>query len=589
MRFIYTKISILIFLVATPTFASITFTDGKWESTFDCVDWDQFDVVDCDGIERSGNWSCDGTGSSIESAANNPDGDGGKGARFWKCSGDVNLNSGTLKVVFPSAQNEIWVRWYERYESGFSWGGSIDVKSLYFKDAVSNPYVGYQGGRYRMYWGGSDGPWPGMVEENDGGWEDVYGTTSDGSWHCFEVYMKMDTNGSNGVGRLWVDGNLVAEETTIDYGTVSGWDYFDFLSNQKDPGLARAYYVDFDDVVIYNTTPPNTDSEDNPYIGPLGETSENAEPPSTGTTLLSESFENDSWSARSWYDGTDSTGTTSGGYSGNALEWTWTSSATKPTGFSTIRRKFTASNEFLIEYYVKYETGWRGSGQNYHPHLVQIASSEDTDYQGTGDSNSMLYFESVANTSSPYTNYYQVAHQDMQRVNQSEGTPPVDLRETTETRSANHCNTPYSASGATGGDCYADGADYYSANRWRAQAITIPANEWVLVQVYIKGNTFSGGEGNFDGILRAWVGGDLAVESEQVLFAAGVYESVMAWDKLILAPYIGDGSPIEQSMWIDELTISTVGIETPATFQRATIGGKSPSIGGMVPVFVDGE
>lgn len=31
------------------------------------------------------------------------------------------------------------------------------------------------------------------------------------------------------------------------------------------------YYVDFDDMVIYNATPPNTDSGGNPYIGPLGD------------------------------------------------------------------------------------------------------------------------------------------------------------------------------------------------------------------------------------------------------------------------------------------------------------------------------
>lgn len=261
----------IVFCLPTLSFAAITFDgNGKWETTFDCAEQTQFvGTLDCDGMNWSGDYSTDGHVTTIESSANNPSGLGGYGAKFWKNDGE-NANSGTIAVTFPSAQDEVWVRWYERYQSGFQWGASTDVKSLYFKATGSNPYVGYQYGNYRMYWGGSLGPWPAGAA---GGWDDVYGTASDGTWHCFEVYMKMDTNGANGIGRLWVDGVLVAEETTIDFGTISGWDYFNFLSNQKYPDNGEAMYVDFDDMVVYNTTPPNTDDDGNAYIGPLGETS----------------------------------------------------------------------------------------------------------------------------------------------------------------------------------------------------------------------------------------------------------------------------------------------------------------------------
>lgn len=277
MRYIYIKIFIIIvFLFPCHSFAEITFTNGKWESTFDCAEYISFSgTMDCDGMADSGGpWTVDGNQTTITSAANNPDGGGGRGARFWKGDGE-NICSSTIAVTFPSDQPEIWVRWYERYQSGFEWGATYDVKSLYFKNAQSYPYVGYKADGYRFYFGGSAaGPWPGYGDFA-GLWTDVYPTgTADGTWHCFEVYMKAETDGqSDGVGRIWIDGELIAEETAMDWGSsgFDGWTYFDFLSNQKYPSNGQAMYVDVDDMVVYNTTPPNTDGSGNPYIGPLGE------------------------------------------------------------------------------------------------------------------------------------------------------------------------------------------------------------------------------------------------------------------------------------------------------------------------------
>jgi hypothetical protein len=31
----------------------------------------------------------------------------------------------------------------------------------------------------------------------------------------------------------------------------------------------------------------------------------------------------------------------------------------------------------------------------------------------------------------------------------------------------------------------------------------------------------------------------------------------MQFDQLVIAPYIGDGSPISQGLWIDDLTVAT--------------------------------
>lgn len=57
-----------------------------------------------------------------------------------------------------------------------------------------------------------------------------------------------------------------------------------------------------------------------------------------------------------------------------------------------------------------------------------------------------------------------------------------------------------------------------------------------------------------DGIVRVWVGDTLAIEDTGMIFAANAYATT-SWDKVVLAPWIGDGSPKAQAMWIDELKV----------------------------------
>jgi hypothetical protein len=209
---------------------------------------------------------------------------------------------------------------------------------------------------------------------------------------------------------------------------------------------------------------------------------------------------------------------------------------------------------------VKYGSGWIGSGVNYHPHLIYVASSDDDVYGSLSRSNSMIYFESVADLNSPYLNYPHIAHQDMYRAVSSES----DLTSQTELRSANNCDTPYSLSGATSGTCYNDGSGWYSSNTWASTSVSIAENEWVKITAYLKSNTYTSGVGNFDGIMKLWVNSQLAIDSTGVLFSAGSYEG-STWDKVILGPWIGDGSPLTQTMWLDELSIWTVSSSSSST------------------------
>jgi hypothetical protein len=275
---------------------------------------------------------------------------------------------------------------------------------------------------------------------------------------------------------------------------------------------------------------------------------------SEGATLFSESFENADYSGRGWYDSTTHGTIVGGGQSGNCLQWSWANGEVMPVNGWAMRKEFTATDSLYLSFYVKFQTGWRGSQQAYHPHMLYILSDIDDPYSGLANAYLDAYIEFRSDTSSPYAIRPQLALQDQNRVNTSYGTPPNDLTAVTENRSVNYCNTPVSA-GASG-DCYAD-APYYSANTWRAANASVTTNVWHHVEVYFRMNTIFGGKGQSDGVMQEWLDGTQVVDHSDVLYRTN-QDATKKWAQFVFGPYIGDGSPIAQTMWIDELTLGTV-------------------------------
>jgi hypothetical protein len=76
------------------------------------------------------------------------------------------------------------------------------------------------------------------------------------------------------------------------------------------------------------------------------------------------------------------------------------------------------------------------------------------------------------------------------------------------------------------------------------------------VEAYFKLNSISKGKGLPDGQLRYWFDGALIIEHTNVLMRTGANPD-MKWNQFLIAPYIGDGSPVDQTMWLDDLRIST--------------------------------
>ena len=105
---------------------AIDFINGGWSTSFDysseCSMSGAAGGVNCGDINddflnwdrgtqgRSGNYT------EAVTAANNGDGDGGMGARFWVDDG-TNLGTTRVRLSFPQQEPEIWLRWYQRYSS----------------------------------------------------------------------------------------------------------------------------------------------------------------------------------------------------------------------------------------------------------------------------------------------------------------------------------------------------------------------------------------------------------------------------------------------------------------------------------------
>lgn len=298
MKKIKLKILLGLSILLLPNFslAAITFTDGKWETTFDYAECSQrglatIPATDCATVatdEIYWSWSHGNTfatnygndyRTSVRTVANNPFGLGGNGFRTYKADG-INQQSGEVRVDFPAAQRELWIRWYMRYEAGFTWLNNQVYynKVLYINSgspgvSVIPEFVSHSGDSFAStIQGGAEAY---QVNADGFGWSTIMGgNSSDGIFHCFEVYIKMDTNGTDGAGSIWIDGVLVKDAIGVDFSggniiTRDGWTWFEMASNQNAPNNGRVEYVDYDDIIIYNQTPPNLDANGNSFIGPI--------------------------------------------------------------------------------------------------------------------------------------------------------------------------------------------------------------------------------------------------------------------------------------------------------------------------------
>ncbi len=232
-----------------------------WQTTFNCGDWNQnmglaANQVNCDSMTGEANWGntlgTSGVGSQITSLANNSIGAGGKGFRFWRADG-FDVNSSGIWANLPSGQTDLWIRFYVRYQQGFSWanGGPGFTKDIYMLGNTATDFkLGFQG---QDTWGVTViGPANNFVASP--GWNSLFGANaSDGLWHCYETHTKLDTNHANGVIETWIDGIQRISRANIDFNTVGSWQHFVLGENSNRPSNGKDMYEDYDDVAVSNS------------------------------------------------------------------------------------------------------------------------------------------------------------------------------------------------------------------------------------------------------------------------------------------------------------------------------------------------
>jgi hypothetical protein len=280
------------------------------------------------------------------------------------------------------------------------------------------------------------------------------------------------------------------------------------------------------------------------------------QPSGGGTILFQEGFEDGQFASRGWYDNTALTTTTAEAHGGSrSLEVHFTQGATNPTYGGGSRHLFTPTGTVYLSYWVKYSTNWVGSGQTYHPHEFEFLTTEDDQYVGPAFTHlSTLVEDNYQNGGVPILSMTDGANIDQTKIGQN-------LVGVTENRAAAGCNGNGDAYPT---DCYAIGGGQYNNEKiWRAaQPYFLPnpgpgyKNDWHFVEAYLQLNTIVNGIGQADGVAQYWVDGQLALDEHNVLFRTGAHPT-MQFNQFMLAWYIGDGSPVDQTVWIDDLTVAT--------------------------------
>jgi hypothetical protein len=233
-----------------------------------------------------------------------------------------------------------------------------------------------------------------------------------------------------------------------------------------------------------------------------------------------------------------------------SLEYRFPAGSTTPTAGSALRRKFAASDSVYLSYYVRYSTNWVGSQQPYHPHEFHFLTNLDGDFSGLSFTRLTFYIEQNGGT--PLLGIQDGSNIDQGRVGQN-------LTSVTENRGVAGCN---GSSDGYPDNCYQAGS-WVNEKKWRAGSQLFSdtqgafyKNNWHFIEVFVKLNTISGGRGVNDGVLQYWYDGQLVIDRRNVLLRTGA-NATMKFNQFIIAPYIGDGSPVTQSLWIDNLTVAT--------------------------------
>lgn len=274
-------------------------------------------------------------------------------------------------------------------------------------------------------------------------------------------------------------------------------------------------------------------------------------------TFLSETFEDANFAARGWYDGTSGTLNSTEKHGGaRSLECRYARGARVCN--APKRHLFTASDSVYLSYWVKYSSNYIGSDKPYHPHEFHFITDRDPAHIGPAITHLTTYIEQLAGK--PRLALQDGLNVDKNCILRNNNTfagcnGNFNTYPFTENRSVASCNGL--AGPVDGRDCFLLRADtWYSARFWTANSTSLLNSTWRHVEVYMKMNSISDGKGQTNGIMQYWLDGQLIINHSNALYRTAAHPT-MKFNQFVIAPYIGDGSPVDQTMWLDDLTIAS--------------------------------
>lgn len=261
--------------------------------------------------------------------------------------------------------------------------------------------------------------------------------------------------------------------------------------------------------------------------------------------FFQENFDTADLASRGWYDSTRALLSPDHvGRGGSSIEYRFAAGATKPTTGSPLRKKFSATDAVYLSYSVKYSANWVGSQKPYHPHELHLLTTMDDDWAGLSFTRLTVYIEENGGT--PL-----IAIQDGKNVDQTQIGKALTM--ISERRAVAGCN---GTSDGYPDNCYRAAEGYVNEKKWKAASKLFTDDRWHFVEAYVKLNSVRNGTAVNDGVVQYWFDRRLAIDHANVMLRTGA-NATMQFNQLAIAPYIGDGSPVMQSMWIDDLTVAS--------------------------------
>jgi hypothetical protein len=269
--------------------------------------------------------------------------------------------------------------------------------------------------------------------------------------------------------------------------------------------------------------------------------------PTAGVVLFQEGFENSSFSTRGWYDSTGGALSTTEKFAGlSSLQCRFLAGATGCSGGNPSRIVFQASDSVYLSFYIKHNSSWVGNGLSYPPHLIHFLTNLEGPYAGPAYTHLTTYVEEPFGA--PRLYMQDGMNIDENRIGQN-------LVGVTEQRAVSGCNGDSDGTGSTTCFLVAPG-EHWNGKWWENTQARMGNGQWYLVEAYFKLNSIVNGIGVKDGAVQYWLNGNLIVNQPNVVLRTGQHPT-MKFNQFMLAPFMGDGSPADQTFWMDNLMIAT--------------------------------